>query len=716
MANIFANLCGKGAENKHIPYIFENLPKKKLETLVNAIFKGDGHINLKRYKKARPGDRSITTISPILAFQLRELLLKLGYEPGIYKKNAFKDKNGINHKNSFTILWRNDLTSHHTSFWEDANRVKFWLLPIREIRKQNFQGKVYNFTVNKDHSYVANSFVVANCGKGGDVFKFLMEYENMTFIEALKYLADKAGIKLLSLKPSSQQQERDKLLAINHLTAEFYHYILLNHPVGKQGLNYLLNRGIGKVSIQSFKLGYAPNNWDTLLNYLGKKKSYQPNDLEKVGLIIKRASSIQYPASRPISGQVDINNYYDRFRGRIIFPLTDQRSNILGFSGRTIKQEVKEAKYINSPETILYHKSDLLYGLSVTKEHIKKKDQAVIVEGELDVISSYQAGTRNVVAIKGSALTEPQVNLIKRFSNTIILALDADVAGDAAVRRGIEIADTTGLNIRVTQPLYGKDPDECARHSASLWKESVEKAIPIFDFYLESAIKRFDASGPEGKKKISEELVPILAKITNEVIKAHYLKKLANILEVDEQAVVKEISRWQRTKQIGSFKAAVNPVISKKNIIKPRREMLEEFLLSLFLQFEGDIKQLIEQINIDHFNNEVIKKIWQIIKKYLTNHERLVVKELAKMIPEELLETFDRLYLQDWQDLIKDEQLYLREWNKGLKDLERYLLKDQLNLLLQEIRDKERATGSYNLNDLKAQFTVLSTRLKELSE
>jgi len=560
------------------------------------------------------------------------------------------------------------------------------------------------------------------CNLGGDVFRFLMEYEKMSFAETLHFLADKTGVKLTGFKPSTAQQEKERLLAINHLASEFYHYVLLNHPAGKQGLAYLLNRGIGQSAIKTFKLGYAPNNWDTLLNYLTRKKGYKTQDLEKIGLVIHK-SHYSSRLRQGFGGQASISNhpsnYYDRFRGRIMFPLTDQRSNILGFSGRTIRSDKdlsadrQEAKYINSPETILYHKSELFYGLHLIKEAIKKKDQAVIVEGEFDLISSYQAGIKNVVAIKGSALTEPQVNLIKRFCSTIILALDADAAGDAAVRRGIEIADNAGLNIRVSQPKYGKDPDECARHSPALWKESVNQAMPVFDFYLQSVVNRFDKDSVEGKKKISEEIIPLLAKITNEVIKAHYFKKLADMLKVEEEAIIKEMERLSRLHKI-SF--------STSNIIQPeqkidkktRRDLLEELLLSMLLQNDKEITNLINQINIEHFSNPAMKKIMSFLKEFLLKNN-FVINKFVAGLPEELVETVDRLYLQELRDILKDKNTFAREMKKAQQELEWFYLKDQLSHLAQKIREKERQNIKEGVEPLREEFNTLSKQLKELT-
>lgn len=554
------------------------------------------------------------------------------------------------------------------------------------------------------HSEKTPSFIVSperqifkcfGCGVGGDVFKFLMEYEKMTFSEALRFLADKAGIKLKRFRPSAAQQEKERLLTINHLASEFYHFILLNHPIGKKGLDYLLKRGIRRSSIQLFKLGYAPNSWDNLIRYLVGKKGYNPADLEKAGLIIKKR--------------------YDRFRGRIIFPLTDNRGNVLGFSGRTLKPDLKGAKYINTPETTLYHKGELLYGLTQTKEFIKKADFAVVVEGEIDVISSYQAGVKNVVAIKGSALTENQVNLIKRFTSNITLALDADLAGDVAVKRGIEIADFIGLNIRIAQPKYGKDPDECARHSPTLWRKSVARAIPVFDFYLKSAVSRFNKDTAEGKKKISEELIPIMAKITNEVIKAHYLKKLADILEVSEEAVIKEVERVGRLERITPLKVAGVLSKVKKPKDKTRREKLEEFLLSLLLQNEKQISNLIEQISIKYFVNPVVKKIISYLKKFLSEKNKFEINKFAQELPEELIETLDQLYLQDLGSILKDEDKFLREFEKTKKEVEKLYLKDKLSKLTQKIRDKEKKGIKKGLQALREKFSFLSKRLKDLS-
>jgi len=239
-------------------------------------------------------------------------------------------------------------------------------------------------------------FKCFGCGEAGDVFGFLEKYEGMEFSEALKYLADRAGIKLQKLH-GGQSSEKEKLIEINTQALRFYNYLLLSHPVGKKALDYLINdRGLKKETIKEFQLGFSPQNSYPLQKYLIDKKKFEAKDIERAGIGILRGSG-----------------FYDRFGGRVIFPLFDHRGNPIGFSGRILPWDKRETgKYINSPETPIYHKSNVLFGLNLTRSFIKKKKTAIVVEGELDLISSWQAGIKNIVAIKGSALTDEQIGKI----------------------------------------------------------------------------------------------------------------------------------------------------------------------------------------------------------------------------------------------------------------------------------------------------------------
>ena len=562
---------------------------------------------------------------------------------------------------------------------------------------RNFKG-LCPFHEEKTPSFIVSPerqiFKCFGCGIGGDVFKFLMEREKMEFGEVLRMLADRAGVELKQFRSTREQKVKEKLLEINHLGSEFYHYLLMNHEVGKNALQYLLKRGIRRSSIKLFKLGYSADEWEALQNFLIRKKGYRADELEMAGLIIGRSGARR--------------GYYDRFRGRVMFPLFDHRKRVVGFAGRVLAGDEKKAKYINSPETILYHKSNVLYGLETAKEWIKKKNQAVVVEGELDAISSYQAGVKNVVGIKGTALTEGQVDLLKRFCENIALALDKDTAGDMAARRGIELAEKIGLNVRVIEVKYGKDPDECAQKSAKLWKESVKKAIPVYDFYIKSARKRFGIDTPEGKRKISDEVSVILAKITNEVIKAHYVKKLAKILKVSEEAVGKEMER--KKKQVGVLVGRIRGRKEKEE--KNRRERLDEYVLALLLQMESGVYRNLRKIDENIMLEGAVKKVIKKIKDWKKKGKRWDINRFSKSLAAELIEVMDIGYLMDLGRIAESGEKLEKELEEALEEMEKLFYKEELIKLSGEIKKAERGKKDKKLERLRRKFVEISVLLK----
>lgn len=538
------------------------------------------------------------------------------------------------------------------------------------------------------------------CNTGGDVFAFLMRKEGMEFGEALRVLAKRAGIKLVSYQPTEGERQKQVLYEINHLAAEYFHYLLLNHQVGKRALDYILGRGISKESLELFKLGYAPDMWEGLKQFLVGKKGYRVEDLEGAGLVIK-------------SG---VSRYYDRFRNRLMFPLTDHRGNICGFAGRILEKDAQEAKYINSPETVVYHKSDLLYGLSEVKEEIKKLDQVILVEGELDAISSYQVGVKNAVAIKGSALTASQVQLLGKFTKNLIFALDSDLAGDQAARRGIEIADAGGMAIKVVEVKGGKDPDEVAQKNPSLWRELVTKAVPIYDYFLDSAFSRFDGKTIEGKRKIAEELVPILNKITSEIIQSHYIQALAEKLAVEEEAVKAEIMKYEgEDKKLGAKRVSPAMGTSAK---KERREILEEHLLGLCFQ-SGNWAYLRKRKVSLLIKTPRFARILETLGEYLRRYKKNESERLAKMLAAELQESFNQLYLLDLTELTQDEDKFQGEFEKTVYQLRRLDLKEQLKQLSTEVKNLEKQSGfsekdQGKMDKLNEQFRDLLLRLTEI--
>lgn len=373
------------------------------------------------------------------------------------------------------------------------------------------------------------------CGETGDIFNFLEKYEGMTFYEALKMLADQAGIALKEYVRTDQDEEHDKLLEILSLTREYYHYLLTKHKVGEVAREYLKSRGTNQQSIELFQLGYAMDSWDGLISYLHKKKKYSLNLLEKAGLVVTGKG----------------NRSYDRFRGRLMFPLTNARGQVVGFSGRLLDSNAKEAKYINSPETTLYHKSKLLFGYSQLYQFIRKEKSVVVVEGEFDVLTSSQAHVDNVVAIKGSALTADHAKLLDRTVESVLLALDTDNAGVEATKKAIEALKDTKLNLRVVVLPDGKDPDELIKQDPKAWRQAIKGAETAYSFLIEVAFREHDSKTPEGKRLIMEELAPVLSEVDHAVELEFYIKLLSERLNVKESAILADLRRFRSAKKVG---------------------------------------------------------------------------------------------------------------------------------------------------------------------
>ncbi len=537
------------------------------------------------------------------------------------------------------------------------------------------------------------------CGEGGDIFTFLMKIENLEFPEALEILAQKAGVKLTkSYRVTKEQKLKEEILKANVYASNFYHYLLTSHSLGKKARLYLEQRKISQKIADTFALGYAPNAWDSLYRFL-RKKGFSDFVLTKAGLVSGTKS-----------------RFYDRFRGRLIFTLKNHRGEVVGFSGRKIleKQNDKEAKYINTAETPVYVKGNLFYGLDVTKEAIKKANQAILVEGEFDFLASFQAGITNVVAIKGTALTEAQVNLIKRFTDTIALALDSDLAGDSAVWRGIEIADNAGLNVKVVAIPLGKDPDECIRENSALWKKAVGKSIPVYDFLLNSALQRFNPNEVFGKKKIVEAVLPFYARISNAIVQGHYLRRLSKTLEISEEKIIEGLEQFKKNRFSVRQKFSFDQVNNKR-----RSLLLEEYFLSLLLQ--ANSLSLINQALtneelariITFIENPAVRRILKAFEVWLTKQTGSVLKtaEFIKTLPLELINLADKAFLFDLSQVSKN-QLF----NEELKKVKLELLKIGLRRRIEAISTKIK-TGQTEatLEALNQEFNSLKEELKKLS-
>ncbi len=286
-------------------------------------------------------------------------------------------------------------------------------------------------------------------------------------------------------------------------------------------------------------------------------------------------------------------SFYDRFRGRIIFPIFDLNSQVVGFGGRVFKEKDKAevAKYVNTPNTILYDKSRILYGLDKAKVEIRKKDNCILVEGYTDVIMCHQAGSVNVVATSGTALTPYQLKILKRYTENLILGFDMDIAGDTATKRGIDLAQNQGFNIKIIRLPEGKDAADIILKNPKEWEKSVEGAKSILDFYFESAFSQKDPKTPEGKKEISKILLPVIKRIPNQIEKSFWIQKLAKELEVREENIIEELKKVKLEEEV--FGLEPEEIINLPQ--KTRRELLEERLIIMFFKFKTQNINLIEE-------------------------------------------------------------------------------------------------------------------------
>jgi len=377
------------------------------------------------------------------------------------------------------------------------------------------------------------------CGVGGDVFAFVMQMEGVDFSEALRTLAKKAGVEVPRYD-SVKTNENDRLVRVNEFAAACFRKILSESPSAAEARAYVERRGITTELLEKFGIGFAPEAWDTLTGLL-TKKNIPIKDAEQAGLILPRRSG---------------SGYVDRFRNRLMIPLRDVRGQTVAFTGRAMPsaKETDGPKYLNSPETPIYHKSELLFGLDLAKKAIKIEKSVIIVEGNLDVVASHKAGVENVVASSGTALTEPQLDILKRLTDTLIFSLDQDAAGFNAALRGIRLARQKGFQIKVAllPPEAGKDPDEAVQKNPDLWRQTVKHTIPVMEYMINRATKGKDLSRVEIKKEIGDILLPELASTPNVIEREHWLQTMADLLRIDINILRSNLSMWSEVKNSGS--------------------------------------------------------------------------------------------------------------------------------------------------------------------
>ena len=422
------------------------------------------------------------------------------------------------------------------------------------------------------------------CGKGGDIFQFVMEMEGHDFPEALKLLAGRAGIEITREDPRIRS-ERNRLYDVNEEAAKIFEKSFADIPAAK---TYIANRGLTDETVAKFRVGFAPQSWDFLLNAL-IKKGFHKEEIERAGLAVKSQER---------------GSVYDRFRSRIMFPIADSSGRIIGFGGRIFREESRikhqasrgadttEAKYINTPQTMIYDKSAVLYGFDKAKQEIRVKNNVVLVEGYMDCVASHQAGVANTVAVSGTALTGRQLQMLRRICDTMICSFDTDAAGESATRRSLALASEFDFERRIAAIPTGKDPADAVQENPELWREAVAEAKPVMEFYVEKAFREQDPHTAAGKKAIAAMVLPFVGDLFDAIQRDHWIKELSRRLGASEESIRSELGR----RRGNAAPTARTPVDSRAlgepaEKIQGRRERLEEKFLILLAMVPEELRK-----------------------------------------------------------------------------------------------------------------------------
>jgi DNA primase len=451
------------------------------------------------------------------------------------------------------------------------------------------------------------SFYCFGCGEKGDAFSFVEKFEGLDFKGALESLANRAGV-TLSKTPEAQEKKeaKDELFDIMEKATEFYEGELQKNP---KILEYLKNRGLTANSISEWKLGYSPVGWRNLHDYLLSKGFTRENML--LSGLIKKVG--------------DENKYYDTFRERVMFPISDANGKVIAFSGRALQEDEKTPKYLNSPETKLFYKSEVLYGFNIAKNFIRRQDYAVLVEGQMDLLMSQQAGVQNTVASSGTALTELHLKKIQKLSNRIVIAYDSDNAGEKAARRAAELALLLGMEVKIVSLPKGEDPDSIIKKNPEEWKTALKESEHFTDFALNKAVR--ENEGRNLAREIAKNVLPLVPLIKSDIEKAQFVKKIALKMKVNEEAV------WSDIKKIKT-EIETQKHNDKEEIIQDFRDQKEA------LMFEAEKYGL--KIDVEKTNEEILRRteIKELKQKFqeiaITLDDKDVPKEEREKLKEDL--------------------------------------------------------------------------------
>jgi len=538
------------------------------------------------------------------------------------------------------------------------------------------------------------------CGLGGDIFGFVMKMEGVEFTDALRLLARRAGVILKKQDPQIQSQ-KNRLHEICELTTKFFETQLIKTPAGGKALKYLKERGLKDETIKTWRLGWAHDEWRALHDFL-VSRGFKEAEMLQAGLVT---------TSNQDSGKKEIR-CYDRFRSRIIFPIFDIQGQVIAFGGRIFgdKKNADAAKYLNSPQTPLYDKSNVLYGLHQAKLEIRRQDLCVIVEGYMDLIMSHQAGVQNVVASSGTALTESHLNIISRYTKNLAMAFDSDEAGGLATSRSIDLALKKDLNVKIII-MKDKDPADVIKKDSNEWLEIIKDAKGIMEFYFQHAFAKFNSKNLEGKKEIEKVLLPIIKSISSRTEQSDWLKELAQRLHFDEKDLLANMRAIKISPADNTPERLPAYQAEKLSGPKSRIEGLEERFLGLCLANPQYLAEL--KITEEDFCNEALGEIFSETKRFLNKkNNKDLTEHLRTSLAPELKMKIDYLFLQVEQ-YPKSEEDIIWEIKTCLKELKLLRLRQRLTELSFEIKDAQGEKDKPKMEKLLKKFNQLTAELAE---
>jgi len=552
--------------------------------------------------------------------------------------------------------------------------------------------KTPSFTVSSEKQL----YYCFGCGSGGNIISFLMKYENCSFVEAIESLAQRKGIKLpeenSTVPQDSKWKEKEAIIQINGMAARYYHDLLMKSPAGKSAQRYLESRGVTSQTMEEFCLGYSKNSWKDLLLFF-QKKNVSLDEALDAGVASHRQER---------------NEGYDRFRGRIIFPIYSPDGQIIALGGRKIEDESLGPKYMNSSETLVYSKSNSLYGLYQAKQFIRKCGFAIVVEGYLDFHSLYQAGIRNVVATLGTSLTQGHVKLLERYTKKVVFIYDADQAGISATLRGLDIFQQENREVHVVMLPSGHDPDSFIRtFGPEELNKRIDHSTPAVEFLINQSIQRNTTSTVEGKVKATKEILLILSKVFDPLVRMEYVKLVAKLLDMHEEIILDQLqgriqeSRHasQRSSLGGARVSPLKNVRGNGNVtVLDAIQVAERMLIGLICRGDVSMEDVIAKSILDHdFQSEPMREIAETAFSLWREKRRMMPEELIFALKDEKLRGIVSGFLfeeMDHGDINKEFQDYVtkiksRELIKKLHYLQNEIKSrphndPQINMLLKE--------------------------------